>query len=111
MANLARLFTRHYWEYPQTWYFMPIKWKRLKSALQWLCGHLVGHEPSKTEWGYGGGDKADCWCRWCNKFGQIPLEVAREQWQTLRKMELQGFFNEVRKCGIESPSQTSGKQK
>ena len=38
---------------------------------QWVCGKF-GHEPSKTEWGYGGGDTADTWCRWCNKFMQIP---------------------------------------
>lgn len=61
--------------YFQTWTWMS-KLRRwglptLVLFLQFLCG-LRGHEPSKTEWGYGGGEYADSWCRWCNKFLQVP---------------------------------------
>lgn len=102
MASLTRLVTRDYWQYPQTWYFMP-HWKPLRKTLQWLHG-LIGHEPSDTEWGYGGGATVDCWCRWCDKKGHIPLDVARKKWKTLRRMELQGFFNDIRSCGTNSDS-------
>jgi hypothetical protein len=63
-------------DYPQTWYHMP-KRKRFpwtRAFLQFLCGLLGGHELSKTEWGYGGGDYADRWCRWCDKMIQVPRE-------------------------------------
>lgn len=50
----------------------PIVGKILYTAIQWLCGKICGHEPSKTEWGYGTGEYADTWCRWCNKFMQVP---------------------------------------
>lgn len=43
----------------------------LSKTLQFICG-LFGHELSKTEWGYGGGDTADRWCRWCNKLIVVP---------------------------------------
>lgn len=57
--------------YPQTWWIVA-KWpKWLRIAIQWVCGK-TGHELSTTEWGYGGGDKADCWCRWCNKLVEVP---------------------------------------
>jgi len=61
-------------KYPQTWYCMPRprKKKWLVKVLQWLCGFCGGHEISKTEWGYGGGDYADVWCRWCDKLMQVP---------------------------------------
>jgi len=55
--------------------YMP-HWKPLRRSLQWLHG-LLGHEPSKTEWGYGGGSSADTWCRWCDKMMRIPIEEAR----------------------------------
>lgn len=48
------------------------KW--LKKSIQWLCGFLGGHELSNTEWGYGGGEFADRWCRWCNKVIKVPKE-------------------------------------
>jgi len=62
--------------YVQTWYYMPKSknFPRLRKLLQVLCGILGGHELSKTEWGYGGGDKADRWCRWCDKLIQVPKE-------------------------------------
>jgi hypothetical protein len=59
--------------YPQTWYYMP-KNKRIRKILQFLCGMFGGHELSKTEWGFGGGDYADRWCRWCNKLIIVPKE-------------------------------------
>jgi len=52
---------------------MPRKknYPRLRRFLQWLC-ELAGHELSLTEWGYGGGDVADRWCRWCDKLIVVP---------------------------------------
>jgi hypothetical protein len=48
----------------------------MHKPIQALHG-LFGHTPSKTEWGYGGGNTVDTWCRWCNKFQQMPMETAR----------------------------------
>jgi len=59
-------------DYVQTWYYMPQK-RWLRNLLQWICGK-THHEPSDTEWGYGGGNYADGWCRWCNKMFQVPKE-------------------------------------
>lgn len=61
-------------KYFQTWAWnskLRRKCKWCAALWQWLCG-LKGHEISKTEWGYGGGDTADVWCRWCNKLMKIP---------------------------------------
>ena len=62
--------------YPQTWYYMPKRrrfpWAR--RILQCACGIFGGHELSNTEWGYGGGDYADRWCRWCDKMIVVPKE-------------------------------------
>lgn len=57
-------------DYIQTWAIAARinrkhKWRGL--IIKFLCWLLTGHELSKTEWGYGGGDKVDRWCRWCNK--------------------------------------------
>jgi hypothetical protein len=66
--------------YFQTWHHVAnirsIKFigEYLSKFIQYLCGIICGHEHSKTEWGYGGGDYADSWCRWCNKMIQIPKE-------------------------------------
>ncbi len=58
-------------EYPQTWYYMPRnRW--LRGKLQALCGKFIGHEGSKTEWGYGGGDFVDNNCRWCDFVVKVP---------------------------------------
>ncbi len=48
----------------------------------WICGLFIGHEISKTEWGYDGGEKIDCHCRWCDKVIQISLEEARFRFPT-----------------------------
>lgn len=63
-------------DYPQLWYYMPRSKKHphIRKAIQWLCGFILGHEFSKTEWGYGGGDRADRWCRWCDKLISVPKE-------------------------------------
>lgn len=61
-------------KYFQTWTYNSKLQRRCALCAklwQWFCG-LFGHEISKTEWGYGGGDTADVWCRWCNKFMQVP---------------------------------------
>lgn len=57
-------------KYPQLWYCMPQN-KYIKISLQFLCKIFGGHELSKTEWGYNGGEYADCWCRWCNRLVQV----------------------------------------
>ena len=77
-------------DYPQTWYYMPPRWSRraqergktkhstlgypLCLFLEFFCGLIGGHELSKTEWGYGGGDYADRHCRWCDKVIRVPKE-------------------------------------
>ncbi len=61
-------------DYPQTWNYMPKRFPWTKALLQFLCNLFGGHELSKTEWGYGGGEYADKWCRWCNKMVQVPKE-------------------------------------
>jgi len=66
--------------YPQTWADVckirkiPCVGEYLYKKIQWICGKITGHKSSKTEWGYGGGEYADTWCRWCNKMGQIPVK-------------------------------------
>ena len=62
--------------YFQTWHWM-VRLRRVRLAwlipvCQYLCGVLIGHEMSKTEWGYSGGQLYDRWCRWCNKRFQVP---------------------------------------
>ncbi len=60
-------------EYPQLWYYMPFN-LHIAKMLQFLCKITGGHELSKIEWGYGGLEYADRWCRWCNKVIQVPKE-------------------------------------
>lgn len=76
------------WQYPQLW---PVaskcarklsfqkrgsrrNWlnRRIKKTIEWFCGTLTGHEISKTEWEYGGGNFVDRHCRWCDKLFRIP---------------------------------------
>jgi hypothetical protein len=66
--------------YFQTWMYVS-KLRRwglptFVRLIQFLCG-LRGHELSKTEWGYGGGEYADRWCRWCNKLIIVPKDSIR----------------------------------
>jgi len=76
-------------DYVQTWYYMPPRWSRctsngkvkhhaagypLRLFFEFLCGVFGGHEPSKTEWEYGGGKYADRHCRWCDKVIRVPKE-------------------------------------
>jgi hypothetical protein len=60
--------------------------------IQYLCGVFVGHEPSKTDWGYGGGKNCDVWCRWCDKMFQIPLEQAVFLFPGIREMRPQDIL-------------------
>ena len=87
------------WNNPQTWYLMPPRWNwkkkipnglgvygqpvfkdadsfwyPLRLLLQKLCGWMTGHELSKTEWGYGGGNVVDRNCRWCDKLFEVPKQ-------------------------------------
>lgn len=59
-------------KYPQTWWIVAKLPGWLKRVLQFLCERIGGHEPSTTEWGYGGEEEADSWCRWCNKMVKVP---------------------------------------
>lgn len=99
-------------KYPQTWNLMPKRWiecknefypngqrklrrARLRLALEWFCGVLIGHEISETERGYNGGRYIDCNCRWCDKSFQIPVEEAsKSRW-------LVDFFKEIKRDGSE----------
>jgi hypothetical protein len=90
---LAHLWSRI--KYPQTWYWIPKAWEKTPSYekplyckypltiafCEWLCGKLTGHEISKTESGYGGGNFYDYHCRWCDKLIQIPTnEMPSGDW-------------------------------
>lgn len=68
-------------EYPQLWYCMPY-WAPACSLIEWLCGILVGHELSNTEWEFDGGGFIDRYCRWCNKMIRVPKdeEPTRRDW-------------------------------
>lgn len=63
--------------YPQLWYwvsrFHRDRWPLLRHLIEWLCQHTIGHEWSATEWGYGGGQMMDRWCRWCGKRIEVPV--------------------------------------
>jgi hypothetical protein len=76
--------------YPQTWWL----WNRLPGPVgkKWfvyenhsypnplyrlltaLCGMLTGHDISRTEAGYGGGEYIDRHCRWCDKLFKEPID-------------------------------------
>lgn len=45
----------------------------MRPLLQKICGWMTGHEPSRTEWGYGGGKFVDRNCRWCDQLLQVPI--------------------------------------
>jgi len=84
------IFSKRFWnepfkDYPQTWCYMP-HWKILKLPIQWFCGVTCKHELSETEWGFGGGDNVDCWCRWCNKMLSIPITEARFRFPVFNAM-------------------------
>ena len=64
-------------DYSQTWYYMPKKFRNLRKIIQCICGLWDGHELSNTEWGYGGGQYADRWCRWCDKRIKVPKDSIR----------------------------------
>lgn len=76
--------------YFQTWAFTSkvTRWRFvgawLGAAIRWGCGKVTGHTPSKTEWGYGGGDNADVWCRWCNQLGSMPVSKALDRFENMR---------------------------
>lgn len=66
--------------YIQTWMYAN-KLRRwgfptVVKIIQGICG-IRGHELSKTEWGYRGGEYADRWCRWCNKHIVVPRDSIR----------------------------------
>lgn len=50
-----------------------------------MCG-LTGHELSRTEWGYCGGQYADRWCRWCNKMIKVPKESVYFNFEKSKKL-------------------------
>jgi len=76
LSTIAKFLKKNHGKnYPQLWFYVP-KNPTLKKMVQWLCG-LTHHELSKTEWGYGGGDMADRWCRWCNKLIEVPKDSIR----------------------------------
>ena len=85
---IAQIIDRKETDYPQLWYHMPRKrnYPRLRRFLQWGCG-LLGHELSKTEWGYGGGKYADRWCRWCDKIFSVPVESLGFEFESFREMK------------------------
>ena len=92
-------------DYPQTWYYMPPRWSRhstktkhhmigypFRLFIEWLCGICGGHELSKTEWGYGGGDYADRHCRWCDKVIRVPKESV---WFAFRESDAKDWMSNI----------------
>lgn len=95
---LRRLFTARWWQYPQTWYFMPYSPKLYRAAV-WLCGKITGHAENQGEWGYGGGGMIDTHCRWCDRVAQIPMAEAKKHFPELRKLEFTGVLGLVGQSG------------
>lgn len=61
-------------QYPQTWALVSrLPWHWARQLVARLCGAWGGHEWSATEWGWGGTQMCDRWCRWCNAFSEQPL--------------------------------------
>lgn len=75
-------------EYPQTWWYMPKKMRWIRRVMQWGCKWVGGHEISKTEWEYGGGDFAIRRCRWCDAPIKVPRESIRFQFKGSPVVEL-----------------------
>ena len=74
--------------------------KPLQAIFQFLCWLVTGHKPSETDHGYGGGQWADTWCRWCDKRMKIPLDDS-EMWgkfpdfgDTVRELNKKGSRDE-----------------
>jgi hypothetical protein len=78
--------------YLQTWALVsrmsrwPLIGKVLAKAVRWTCHKVTGHEASKTEYGYGGGDFVDVWCRWCNEPGALHRAAALKKFDSLRNL-------------------------
>ena len=61
--------------YLQTWYYvcrLRKPYPKIYKFIQRLCAKATGHDWSLTEYGYGGGDMFDRWCRWCNYRIKVP---------------------------------------
>jgi hypothetical protein len=99
--------------YPQLWYCMPKAVKIVKTPffpkgvikhvntrkrkfLQWLCGHLTGHEISRTEHGFDGDYYMDCHCRWCDELIRIPFQEVIVDSPFKELMEMMKKFREGR---------------
>ena len=97
--------------YLQTWPLavrtrhIPVIGEWMYASIRSACQKLCGHEPSKTEWGYGvGNNHADVWCRWCNQIGQIPLTETTERFETAR-----GIIWQATRCDINHISDEEAK--
>ena len=74
--SLRKIFKEIGSDYPQTWYFVSGRGSRIAGFVEWACNLITkGHELSETEWGYSGGEFADCYCRWCNKKIRVSKSV------------------------------------
>ena len=84
-------------DYVQGWNCIPIAYgpehRRRRTVLEFVCQLLTGHEISETEWSYGGGDKVDGHCRWCDKVLKIPLDEARFRFPTFNNWGKDVFKN------------------
>ena len=59
--------------YPQTWHYVIYLPMWVQKVIRDICYKTVGHEWSKTESGYCGGEMLDVWCRWCNQKSNVPI--------------------------------------
>lgn len=47
-----------------------------------ICG-ARGHTPG-GDWGFGGGETVDSWCRWCDHYSLIPKSEASRYFPDMR---------------------------
>jgi len=68
-------------DYIQGWYCIGVrhgpKYRFRRPLIESACEFITGHEISDTEWGWGGGERVDCHCRWCDKVFTVPVTEAR----------------------------------
>ena len=76
-------------EYPQTWYLIVRRPRWIQWILRSLCGLVIGHEPSLTEWCYGGGAFVERNCRWCDKVIYVPKDSVIDEFP-----EAEGLISE-----------------
>ena len=76
----------HRWLHCPRWTGLGARRNPIYTIRLWVCGLLIGHQLSKTEWGYGGGQFIDGHCRWCDKLFAVTYEEARFVYPSFNEM-------------------------